>query len=168
MSCLKRIFLTVSIFLLSVFLTACRTDSNYGTELQDVDFREFQRVQVITEKDVFNVLVKYDEAEKLYLEILDESPDALLGCSVEIAGGKCVLKNSGIDYVTSLDNFNEDFMPAILYFFFYDTDFSNQEYKFNKNEKTYSFEKSVSGKTVVFCIQLSLDETTQNYILEIK
>ena len=49
-----------------------------------------------------------------------------------------------------------------------ETDFTNEQFEFKCDENLYVIEKTVLGKTVVFKVQLSLDELSQCYILEIK
>ena len=49
-----------------------------------------------------------------------------------------------------------------------ETDFENEQFTFESEENAYSFEKNVLGRTVVFTVQLSLDENPQSYMIEIK
>lgn len=88
--------------------------------------------------------------------------------SIKITNDFCEIQSDDISFSTSINNFSNNFLPVIIYKFLMETDFTNEQFEFKCDENLYVIEKTVLGKTVVFKVQLSLDELSQCYILEIK
>ena len=168
MNCVKRFRILFLVFVAFVLFSSCKAELNHNKAPHDVDFTKEQKIQLVTGGDIYNVTVIYDENGKLYFKYLDETSEALKNTSIEIIAGSCTLKNDGIEYTTTLDSFPDEFAPKILYMFFYTTDFEETEFLYDSEERVYTTEKEVFGKSVIFNVQFSLDETTQNYIIEIK
>lgn len=88
--------------------------------------------------------------------------------SIKITNDFCEIQSDDISFSTSINNFSNNFLPVIIYKFLMETDFTNEQFEFKCDENLYVIEKTVLGKTVVFKVQLSLDESSQSYIIEIK
>ncbi len=88
--------------------------------------------------------------------------------NVKINNDVCELQSEDINFSTSINNFNNDFLPVIIYKFLLETDFANEQFNYERAGNVYFIEKIVLGKTVVFTVQLSLDESSQSYMIEIK
>lgn len=88
--------------------------------------------------------------------------------SIKITNDFCEIQSDDISFSTSINNFSNNFLPVIIYKFLMETDFTNEQFEFKCDENLYVIEKTVLGKTVTFKVQLSLDESSQSYIIEIK
>lgn len=133
-----------------------------------MNFTEQQKVQLVTSDNVYNILVSLSENNEFTLTFLDEAPLIYKNISVEIKNNICKVSSEDIVYEKNINEFNNDFLPKIIYIFLSETDFKTAEFMYNEADKSCYLEKTVCEKTVVFTVQLSLDESTQNYILEIR
>ena len=127
-----------------------------------------QKVQLVTSEAIYNILLSKTENGCVNINFVDEVPEILLGMYIKISDGVCLIQSEEIELSTSVNNFNNSFSPVIIYKFLMETDFENEQFTFESEENAYSFEKNVLGRTVVFTVQLSLDENPQSYMIEIK
>lgn len=150
-------------------LNSCKAlNISESVKLQDVDFSKLQKLQVVTKDNVFNTNVSFSSEEGLYLELLDETPDALKNTKIIIQNGECVILNNTLSFENALDSFNNNFFPKILYYFFSEIDLKNDKLSINKNNGVSYIKKTVLEKTVIFSVELSLNNKSQSYILEIR
>lgn len=165
---IKRLLL-ISICLFGCFLlTACKVNELNKNDFQEVKFTEKQKLQVVTNDEVYNTFVLFNQNNDFSFCFSDEAPQTYKNILVEVKNNICVISNDGISYEKNINDFHNDFSPKIIYLFFSQTDFKNVDFSYNESEKSCCFEKVICDKTVVFTIQLSLDNSTQNYILEIR
>ena len=165
---IKKLSLILLCIILSAFSVSCSKTTFNKSNFQDVNFTEQQKVQLVTNDSVYNILVSLNENNEFTLTFLDEAPEIYKNISVEIKNDICIISSDGILYEKNINEFNNLFLPKIIYIFLSETDFKTATFICNEAEKSYYLEKSVCEKTVVFTVQLSLDESTQNYILEIR
>ena len=168
MSALKRVLLISLCFLICVLFTSCESDALKTSDFKKVDFKKEQKVQLVTNNEVYNILVSISEAGCFAMRFSEEAPKTLDDMKIKITNENCERESTGIKYSTSINNFSSDFFPRIIYAFFNETDFENADFTLNEEENSCFLEKIVSGKKVIFTIQLSLDKTSQNYIIEIR
>lgn len=149
-------------------LSSCKVNSFGISNFQDVNFKEPQKVQLVTEDAVYNVSVSFNEYGEFTLCFLEEVPIGLENLKINIKNDICNIENDDIIYTKNIDDFNNDFFPKLIYEFFRTTDFKNDEYVFNETEKSAFIERNVLEKKLVFTIQLSLDNDTQIYKIELR
>jgi len=167
-SALKRVLLVSLCFLICVFFSSCEADALKISDFKKVDFSKEQKVQLVTNDDVYNILVTISGDGCFLMRFSEEVPETLADMKIKILNENCEIESTDIKYSASINNFSSDFFPRIIYEFFNGTDFTDAEFSLNEAEKSCFLEKIVSGKRVIFTIQLSLDKSTQNYIIEIR
>ena len=168
MSILKRFSLLLLCLIFCFLFASCKTEILKHNKFKTIDFSEVQKVQLVTSEAIYNILLSKTENGCVNINFVDEVPEILLEMYIEIFDGVCVIQSENINFSTSINNFNNSFSPVIIYKFLMETDFENEQFTFESEENAYSFEKNVLGRTVVFTVQLSLDENPQSYMIEIK
>lgn len=153
--------------LLCFLLCSCKT-SLTTNDFQEVNFNEKKNIQLVVEENIYNFLVSFDMNNKFTLSFLDEAPKGLEDLYIEIENDICTVFFKDLKYSKNINEFNNDFLPKIIYLFLKNTDFKNENFTYNDSEKTATLEKIVHEKTVVFTVQLSLDNTTQIYKIELR
>ncbi len=133
-----------------------------------VDFSEVQKVQLVTNDEIYNILLSESDNGCVTINFTDEAPDILLDMNIKITNDICEIQSDDINFSTSINNFNNNFLPVVIYKFLIETDFCNEQFNFESEDNVYFLEKTVLGKKLIFKIQLSLDELSQSYIIEIK
>lgn len=151
-----------------LFFASCEMNKLTKSDFQEVDFSQEQKIHVVTNENIYNIVVTFSENKDFSLRFSDEAPDVYKQLSVSVNGGICTVSDGEITYEKPIEEFNNTFLPKIVYSFFEETDFSAVEYTYNETEKTRFFECFCCGKTLVFTAQLSLDSEAQNFVIEIK
>lgn len=165
---LKRLLLLfVSLIILCVFVS-CKAQFLKTEKLRIPDFSEVQKVQLVTNDKVYNIMLSHSEKGNTNITFVDDAPETLLRMKVKIHNDVCDLTSDDINFSANINNFSNDFLPLIIYKFLVETDFQNEQFNFNSEDDFYFIEKCVLGKTVIFNIQLSLTEDSQSYLIEIK
>ena len=147
---------------------SCNSESLNKSDFQEVSFKEEQKIQLVTDTDVYNISVSFNEDGEFNMHFLEEAPEIYDDLEINIKNDMCVIESNGLKFAKNINDFNNDYFPKIIYHFFIATDFINETYSYNELEKTASLEKSVLEKKVVFTTQLSLENTAQIYKIEIK
>lgn len=168
MSILKRISFLFVVFFICFVFSSCKSELLKSNNLRTIDFSETQKVQVVTNDEIYNINLLKNENGCVNISFLEEAPVTLLNMNVKINNDVCELQSEDINFSTSINNFNNDFLPVIIYKFLLETDFANEQFNYERAGNVYFIEKIVLGKTVVFTVQLSLDESSQSYMIEIK
>ena len=168
MSNLKRLSLLLLCLIFCFSFTSCKTEFLKQHKFKTIDFSEAQKIQLVTSDEIYNILLLKSENGCVNINFVDEAPKTLLDMSIKITNDFCEIQSDDISFSTSINNFSNNFLPVIIYKFLMETDFTNEQFEFKCDENLYVIEKTVLGKTVVFKVQLSLDELSQCYILEIK
>lgn len=151
-----------------LILTSCDMNKLTKSDFQEVDFSQEQKIHIVTDENIYNIVVTFNENKEFNLHFSDEAPDVYKQLSVSVKGEICTVSDGEIIYEKPIEDFNNDFLPKIIYNFFSITDFSAVEYNYNEAEKTRFFETFCCGKTLIFTSQLSLDEKSQSFVIEIK
>lgn len=146
----------------------CNKQTLKKSDFQEVDFTEKQKIQVVIKNEIYNVMVSFNENNEFTFVFLDEAPVTYKNLLVEVKNDICTVTGNGLVFEKNINEFNNDFLPKIIYIFLCETDFNNADFTYNVSEKSCLTEKTVCEKTIVFTVQLSLDDTTQNYTLEVR
>lgn len=168
MSVLKRLSLLFSVLIFCSLFSSCKTEFLKQSKFKTIDFSEVQKVQLVNSDVVYNVLLSMNENGVVSFSFLEEAPVTLLNMNIKINNDICEIESEDIKFSTSINNFSNDFSPVIIYKFLTETDFQNAQFIFKSDENAYCLEKTVLGRRVVFTVQLSLDENSQSYMIEIK
>ncbi len=168
MSDLKRLSLLLLCLLFCFLFSSCKTEFLKQSNFKTVDFSEVQKVQLVTNDEIYNILLSKSDNGCVTITFIDEAPVTILDMNIKIKNDVCEIQSDDINFSTSINNFNNDFSPVIIYKFLIETDFSNEQFEFKSDDNAYFIVKTVLGKTVLFKVQLSLDELSQSYIIEIK
>lgn len=146
----------------------CNKQTLKKSDFQEVDFTEKQKIQVVIKNEIYNVMVSFNEDNEFTFIFLDEAPVTYKNLLVEVKNNICKVTGNGLVFEKNINEFNNDFLPKIIYIFLCETDFNNADFIYNVSEKSCLTEKMVCEKNIVFTVQLSLDGTTQNYTLEVR
>lgn len=168
MSIVKRLSLLLCCSLFCFTLFSCKAELTKSNKLKTIDFSEVQRVQLVTKDEIYNILLSENKNGCVNISFLEEAPATLLNMSVKIYDGICELQSDETSFSVSINNFNNNFSPLIIYKFLLSTDFQNEQFEFNTDDNSYFLEKTVLGRTVKFTVAPSLDELSQSYMIEIK
>lgn len=168
MSILKRFSLLLLCLIFCFLFASCKTEILKQNKFKTIDFSEVQKVQLVTQNDIYNILLSKSENGCVNINFVDEAHVTLLGTDIKISDGVCVIQSEEIEFSTDINNFNNSFSPVIIYKFLMETDFENEQFNFDAEQNAYSFEKNVLGRIVVFTVQLSLNKNSQSYMIEIK
>ena len=147
---------------------SCNSDSLKKSSFQEVNFKEKQKVQLVTNDDVYNILVSFNDVGEFQMQFLEDAPEIYKDLNINIKNEVCVIESTGLKFTKNINEFNNDFFPKIIYHFFIITDFMNEDYVYDDVEKCAFLEKNILEKKVVFTMQLSLNNTPQIYKIEIK
>lgn len=168
MSNLKRLSLLLLCLVFCILFSSCKTEFLKQNNFKTVDFSEVQKVQLVTNDEIYNILLSKSANGCVTITFTDEAPVTILDMNIKIKNDVCEIQSDDINFSTGINNFNNDFSPVIIYKFLIETDFANEQFNFETGDSVCFLEKSVLGKTVLFKVQLSLDELSQSYIIEIK
>ncbi len=165
---LKRLSLLLLCLVFCFLFSSCKTELFKQNNFKTIDFSEVQKVQLVANNEIYNILLSKSDNGGVNITFTDEAPDTLLCMNIKITNDVCEIQSDDINFSTSINNFNNNFSPVVIYKFLIETDFYNEQFNFENEDNVYFFKKNVLGKTVVFKVQLSLDESSQSYIIEIK
>lgn len=165
---IKRIFLVLLCLVLIISFSSCNSDLLSKSKFQDINFNDAQKVQLSLKGNIYNLYLSFNENNDFSLSFAPEISDALKNVKVTVSGELAIIENDGLIYKKSINEFNNDFFPKIIYLFFKNTDFSKELFNYDKEENLMSLKSKVLEKTVVFDLRLSTDNNEQIYLLEIR
>ena len=168
MSNLKRLSLLLLCLVFCFLFSSCKTELFKQNNFKTIDFSEVQKVQLVANNEIYNILLSKSDNGGVNITFTDEAPDTLLCMNIKITNDVCEIQSDDINFSTSINNFNNNFSLAVIYKFLIETDFANEQFNSESGDNACFLEKTVLGKTVIFKVQLSLDESSQSYIIEIK
>ncbi len=147
---------------------SCKSVSLYTSNFQEVDFSGGQKLHLVEGEDVYNLFISFSENDGLNLKYLPEAPEILLDTSVNINGELVEITSSKLTLTKNINDFDNSFTPKLLYMFFKNTDFSKEEFVFEKQENSMSLSETIGEKNLVFTVQLTQNKQEQFYKLEIR
>lgn len=168
MSIFKRPSLLLLCLIFCFLFSSCKAEFLKQNNFKTIDLGEVQKVQLVTNDEIYNILLSKSDNGCVTITFVDEAPVTLLNMNVKIYNDVCELESDSINFSTTINNFNNNFSPVIIYKFLLETDFENEQFNFKNEDNAYFLEKTVLGKTVVFTVQLVPDELSQIYMIEIK
>ena len=147
---------------------SCKTNMFSTSDFKEVDFKNGQKIQLVTGDEVYNLFVEFNENNDFTLKYLPETSEILLGTTVTVKGGKAEISSGELKFSKDINEFNNSFIPKIIYLFFQNTSFEKENFVYDSTENSFVLTKSILEKNVVFLVQLAQDKQSQNYILEIR
>jgi hypothetical protein len=165
---IKRRFLILGVLILFVFTSSCQNTSFGTNNFQEVDFKDGQKVQLIIGGEIYNLFVTFNENCDFSLKYLPEASDIFLETTVVVKGEQAEIFSNELIFSKNINDFNNSFVPKIIYAFFKSTDFSNTPYVFDKPNDALVLKKNILEKNVVFTVKLTQDKLNQIYILELR
>ncbi len=165
----KKSSLIALCFVLTFSFSSCIRPELKRTEaLSEVDFSNETCVQVVTNEDVFNLILCFDENGTLFIEFEDLISPSLENMKFKINKSFCEITANDITFTENVNAFGDDFFPKILYIFFNTADFKNERFEFNKQENSYTLFKAILTKNLIFTVQNSNDNSKIAYLIEIR
>ena len=156
------------VFTLLFTQASCKSVSFNTSNFQEVDFSGGQKLHLVEGGDVYNLFISFSESDGLNIKYLPEASEILLDTSVNIKGELVKFASSDLTLTKNINNFDNNFTPKLLYLFFKNTDFSKEEFVFQKEENSMTLSKTILEKNLVFTVQLTEEKDEQFYKLEIR
>lgn len=110
-----------------------------------IDYSNEKTLEIIFDGTHYAAETSYTGAGGLKMR-MGASNGALSGLEVSITDGGCRLKYGSLTCDKPLSEFGSAFLPAMVYAFFSQTDFSSSVYDYNAEEKTWSFSATLSDR----------------------
>ena len=148
--------------------SSCKTNVFGTNDFKEVDFKNGQKIQLVTSAEVYNIFVTFNESNDFTLKYLPEATEVLLGTTVIVKGDKAEISSGELKFSKDINEFNNSFIPKIIYLFFKNTSFEKENFVYNKTENCFVLTKSILEKNVVFTVQLAQNKQSQIYIFEIR
>ena len=148
--------------------SSCKTNVFGTNDFKEVDFKNGQKIQLVTSAEVYNIFVTFNESNDFTLKYLPEATEVLLGTTVIVKGDKAEISSGELNFSKDINEFNNSFIPKIIYLFFKNTSFEKENFIYNKTENCFVLTKSILEKNVVFTVQLAQNKQSQIYIFEIR
>ena len=148
--------------------SSCKTNVFGTNDFKEVDFKNGQKIQLVTSAEVYNIFVTFNESNDFTLKYLPEATEVLLGTTVIVKGDKAEISSGELKFSKDINEFNNSFIPKIIYLFFKNTSFEKENFVYNKTENCFVLTKSILGKNIVFTVQLAQNKQSQIYIFEIR
>ncbi|MBR6552302.1 MAG: hypothetical protein IKT89_05620 [Clostridia bacterium] len=148
--------------------SSCKTNVFGTNDFKEVDFKNGQKIQLVTNNEVYNIFVTFSESNDFTLKYLPEATEVLLGTTVIVKGDKAEISSGELKFSKDINEFNNSFIPKIIYLFFKNTSFEKENFVYNKTENCFVLTKSILEKNVVFTVQLAQNKQSQIYIFEIR
>ena len=148
--------------------SSCKTNVFSTNDFKEVDFKNGQKIQLVTNNEVYNIFVTFNEGNDFTLKYLPEATEVLLGTTVIVKGDKAEISSGELKFSKDINEFNNSFIPKIIYLFFKNTSFEKENFVYNKTENCFVLTKSILEKNVVFTVQLAQNKQSQIYIFEIR
>ena len=165
---IKRIFLVLLCLVLIISFSSCNSDLLSKSKFQDINFNDAQKVQLSLKGNIYNLYLSFNENNDFSLSFAPEISDALKNVKVTVSGELATIENEGLIYKKSINEFNNDFFPKIIYLFFKNTDFNKELFNYDKEENSLTMKNEILEKTVVLTVRLTKDKNNQIYLIEIR
>ncbi len=150
-----------------IFLCSCNKIKNNNKSFEDVDFTGSVNVQIIANQDVYNTEICFVQNEIFSLKLKQITPPSLEDLRVEVENSLCKIFSNDLIFEKNINDFNDDFFPKIVYFFFASVNFENDEFIYNQDENAYILSRKILSKTVVFTVQNNEDNSKKAYLIEV-
>ncbi len=148
--------------------SSCKNAFSGTGDFQEVDFKDGQKVLLVMGDEVYNLFITFDENGEFTLKYLPEALEMLLKTTVTVNGEQAKIVFDGLEFTKNINDFNNSFVPEVVYFFFKNTSFEKENFIFDNEENTMILTTNILEKNVVFTVQLTQDMQSQIYLLEIR
>lgn len=148
--------------------SSCNSFLNSTSDFKEVDFTNGQKIQLVMGEDVYNLFVSFNENGEFTLKYLSETSEILANTTVTIKGDNAEISSAELEFSKNINEFNNLFVPKIIYIFFKNTDFKTGNFTFDNSKNSKTLTKNVLEKTVDFTVTLTENKQSQVYLLEIR